>query len=159
MRMLHQLGSFLRRINRLWTVRSKLTFVILTGSLIVYGGLLASQHHDRRSTAISAADATHQVLTSMMAREFGNAIRNDDLREINRIVIETIRQVQTGPVDGEYFGLEAPTDPEQRRANLEIVALGIYDTAGAPIKIYVSPQHPDFGEETLPIYGGMALST
>ncbi len=159
MQVLHRIGGLLRRINRLRTVRSKLTFVILTGSLIVYGGLLASQHQDRRSTAISAADATHQVLTSMMAREFGNALRRDDLRAINRIIIETIRQIQTGPIHDEYFGLEAPSDPALRRANLEVVGLGIYDTAGRPIKVYVSPQHREFSESTLSIYGDMARSS
>ncbi len=157
--MLGRFSHILRKLDRFGTVRSKLTVVILTGSLIVFGALLASQHYDRRSTTVRAADTTHQLITSLLVREFTNGVRTGDPREINRVIIEAIHQLQAGPVDSDYFGMQAPTNADDRRANLEIVALGLYDAAGKPIKIFVSPDHPEFVEDALATYAGMARSS
>src|SRR5215471_4609430 len=147
--MLGRISHILRKLNRLGTVRSKLTVVILTGSLVVFGALLASQHYDRRSTTIRAADTTHQLITSLLAREFTSGVRSGDPREINRVIIEAIHQLQAGPIISDYYGMTAPTNAAERRANLEIVALGLYDATGKAIKIFVSPDHPEFAEDTL----------
>ena len=155
---LSRLAHLVRQIGRFGTVRSKLTVVILTGSLIVFGALLASQHYDRRNTAIRAADTTQQLITSLLVREFTSGVSSGDPREINRIIIEAIHQLQVGPVDSEYFGMDAPPSSEERRANLEVIALGLYDAGGKPIKIFVSPDHPEFDEGSLVTYAGMVRS-
>src|SRR5262249_46413253 len=156
--MLGRFSHILRKLDRFGTVRSKLTLVILTGSLIVFGALLASQHYDRRSTTIRAADTTHQLITSLLVREFTNGVRSGDPREINRVIIEAVHQLQAGPIDSDYFGMTAPANAEDRRANLEIAALALYDAAGKPIKIFVAPDHPEIEEGALSTYAGMARS-
>jgi len=156
--MLGRFSHILRKLDRFGTVRSKLTLVILTGSLIVFGALLASQHADRRSTTIRAADTTQQLITSLLVREFTNGVRSGDPREINRVIIEAIHQLQVGPIASDYFGMTAPANAEERRANLEIVALALYDAAGKPIKIFVAPDHAEIEEDTLSTYAGMARS-
>ncbi|HTO81104.1 MAG TPA: HAMP domain-containing sensor histidine kinase [Methylomirabilota bacterium] len=156
--MLGRFSHILRKLDRFGTVRSKLTLVILTGSLIVFGALLASQHVDRRSTTIRAADTTHQLITSLLVREFTNGVRTGDPREINRVIIEAVHQLQVGPIDSEYFGMTAPANADERRANLEIAALALYDAAGKPMKIFIAPDHSEIEEDTLSTYAGMARS-
>jgi signal transduction histidine kinase len=159
LRMPNPLKQLLHRIHVLSGIGSKLTGVIIAGSLIVYGALLASHYLDRRSTTIDSADATQQLITALMAHQFSEPVRDGDLREINRIIIGTIERLQARSEIGAYYGIEPPDSEEERRANLDIVAVGIFAADGSSLKNYVSPQHAGFDETLLSTYAAMVRSS
>lgn len=141
--------GLLRLAVSLSSVRWRLTAVLLAGSVVTYGFLLAGQYRDQRERILDFAQSSHRALTEVMIQRMDQAIRDLDSRAIGRTMLETVRATRAGQGDAAGSGDGRGSPDAAPGYSTMLVAFGAYRPDASLIQSYRSQVTSDVSDQTL----------
>ena len=127
------------------SVHWRLTAVLLLGSAVAYGVLFYGQYRDQYAKNLGFAQASHRLLTEVMARRISGAIQKSDTREINRTLLDTVQATEIAGSRGATVQLAFAAE----ESSAALIAFAVIRPDGSFVKAYHAPRRIDFPEQVL----------